>query len=78
MKDICQTIVHLICTVIPIMAITSNKCVITKSAFAEAKAIAHWNIVLMHIFQFTKLWKMEHIHFPNSIILYAFRVTSGR
>ena len=28
---------------IPIMAITSNKCVITESAFSDANAVVHWN-----------------------------------
>ena len=28
---------------IPMMAITSNKCVTTESAFNDAKVVAHWN-----------------------------------
>lgn len=51
----------LICMSIPIMATTSNKCVITESAFSEAKAVVHWNPEYVSI-----VW-CTYLSLPNSI-----------
>jgi hypothetical protein len=80
-RDICWTTVNLICTGIPIIAITSNKCVITESAFSEVKAVTQWILEYVsiiwctHTVYQTRKW---NIHLPNFISLGTFRVSSCR
>ena len=54
------TLSVLIYTGIPIMAMTSNKCVITESVFSELKAIICWNPEYEPI-----VW-CPYFNFPNS------------
>ena len=45
----------------PMMAITSNTCVITQSAFSELKAVAYWKS------EYVSMAVCTYFNFPNSV-----------